>query len=294
MPKCLIVLSEKSSGSSALQTLLSSVSDVRHVTRTRHFENETLYWTKAASILGMQQIDMVDSEVPIGRERARVDLVRMLGDNLPGYVQPADDRDLVMGGWAQLCERHAPVFLEKSPHHLCQWSALELILQCMRELPQVEFLLVGLVRNPMDTIYSQYRRWKSRPESVEQQWMAAYRNLLDLKEKAGDRLVIVRYEDMTASLQHLQPVLDFCGHSAADLRPDFFHRRSVSRWKDDPLFGFVPSEELVDLAGQYDYAPDQLRNRSRLLWPVVRECSRAGHRAALPMKALARHALGKA
>lgn len=289
--KSLIILSEKSSGSSALQQLLTRIGDVRHVARTRHFENETLYWTKAASVLGMPQLAMVDSEVPISRERARADLVTMLGENLAGYAPPADDREMVMRGWASLCERHAPVFLEKSPHHLCQQSALDLITQCMRELTEVDFLLVGLVRNPMDTIYSQYRRWKSRPESVQQQWLVAYRNLRRLQESAGPQLVILRYEDMIGSLAALQPVLDFCGCDTTGLSPDFFHARSVSRWKDDPLFGFAPSDELVELAGSYGYGREQLRNEPHALWPVIREVSRAHHKAVAPFKSLARQAL---
>ena len=292
--KCLIVLSEKSSGSSALQQLLASVGHVHHVLKTRHHENETLYWTKAASVLGMPQLAMVDSEVPIPRAKARADLVTMLTENLDGYIRPEDDRELIMDGWARLCHRYSPVFLEKSPHHLCQHSALELIVECTRALPSVQFLLVGLVRNPMDTIYSQYRRWKSRPEEVQQQWLVAYRNLVRLKAQVGEQLVMVRYEDMTRSLAPLRPVLDFCGGATRQLDPGFFHRKSLSKWKHDPLFGFVPSDELVELAGCYGYASEQLRNEPNALWPAIREISRASHRSVAPFKQLARHALGRA
>lgn len=288
--KSIIVLSEKSSGSSAFQNLLSSFATVRHVRRTRHYENETLYWTKAASVLGMPQLDMVDSEVPIGRDKARTDLVRLLEDNVPGYTRPQSDRELIMQGWRLLCETHAPTFLEKSPHHLCQWSALELITECMRELPAIDFLLVGLVRNPMDTIYSQYRRWKSPPEKVERQWRVAYRNLLRLKASAGEQLVMVRYEDMIASLAPLAPVLDFCGSSPQALDPGYFHGRSVSKWKYDRLFGFTLSQETIELAETYGYQHDELRHEPKLLWPVIRECSRATYKAIAPLKHFARYA----
>lgn len=292
--KSLIILSEKSSGSSALQQLLASIGDVRHVLKTRHCENETLYWTKAASILCMPQRDMVDSEVPISRDNARADLITLLRENLKGYAPPSDDRALIMDGWARLCERHAPVFLEKSPHHLCQQSALALILQAMQELRGVDFLLVGLVRNPLDTIYSQYQRWKSRPESVQEQWLVAYRNLLQLKRTLGERLVILRYEDMIGSLAALQPVLDFCDCDAAGLAPDFFHGKSVSKWKYDPLFGFMASDELMDLAASYGYGREQLRNDPHALWPLVRELSRARHKAVAPLKQIAKQALRQA
>ncbi len=68
--QCIIILSIKSSGSSACQNLLSKFSQVSYVPKTRHFENETLYWTKAASVLGLPQVDMIDSEVPISKEKA--------------------------------------------------------------------------------------------------------------------------------------------------------------------------------------------------------------------------------
>ena len=103
----IIILSEKSSGSSACQDLLSEFADIRHVSRTRHFENETLYWTKAASILGRRQRKMVDSEVPIPPERARSDLIELLRDNLDDYQPPDSDEKLIMDGWRRLCRQHA-------------------------------------------------------------------------------------------------------------------------------------------------------------------------------------------
>ncbi|HYE74680.1 MAG TPA: sulfotransferase, partial [Blastocatellia bacterium] len=190
--KCIIILSEKSSGSSACQNLLAKFANIRHVARTRHYENETLYWTKAASILGLPQLSMVDSEVPLPRQRAKAELISLLRDNLDDYVPPDNDRQLIFEGWRSLCWKYSPIFLEKSPHHLCQWSALELIIECIKEVYDVDFLLIGLIRNPMDTAYSQFNRWRSRPEQVQKQWLTAYQNLLKLKQIVGEQLVIVR------------------------------------------------------------------------------------------------------
>ena len=111
--KSIIILSDKSSGSSACQNLLSEFADIRHVAQTRHFENETLYWTKAASLLGRPQRKMVDSEVPIAKEEARSQLIELLKENLDGFDLPPDDHTLVMEGWARLCRQYAPIFVEK-------------------------------------------------------------------------------------------------------------------------------------------------------------------------------------
>ena len=115
----------------------------------RHEQNETLYWTKAASVLGLAQRDMLDSEVPIPAARARADLRTLILENTPPpHSLPDDDRDLVFEGWRLLCHAHRPVFLEKSPHHLVHWSNLELLLEAVERLTDVDFLFVGPRASP--------------------------------------------------------------------------------------------------------------------------------------------------
>ena len=292
--KSIIILSEKSSGSSACQSFLAKFANVQHVENTRHYFNETLYWTKAASILNKPQTKMVDSEVPIGRNKAKADLVSLLNEDLNDYRPPENDEDLVMEGWGLLCKKHAPIFLEKSPHHLCQWSAIELILDCIQRTSDVDFLLIGLIRNPMDTIYSQYSRWKSLPEHVEKQWCRAYENLGKLREIAGDRLVIIRYEDMVSSLEYLEPVFQFCEASANAADDSYMHKKSLQKWKNDKLFGFSLSDETIELAEKYGYQRDELVNDPHPLWPSIKIVSRSIYLAQKPFKSLARAVLRKA
>lgn len=284
--KCIIILSEKSSGSSACQNLLAKFADIQHVRSSRHYENETLYWTKAASILGKSQVQMVDSEVPIPAGRARLELIELLRENLGDYVPPTENEALIREGWRLLCQRYAPVFLEKSPHHLCQWSALELIAAHMQTMNDVDFLLIGLIRNPMDTIYSQYQRWKSPTAEVEQQWCIAYQNLLRLKELVGEQLVIVRYEDMISSLDYLDPVFRFCGVTATETSngKGYLHKKSLQKWKRNYLYGFTLSEETIALAETYGYHRAELSNDTYSLWPVVQKVSRATYLATKPAR----------
>ena len=284
--KSIIILSEKSSGSSACQNLLVKFANIEHVAKTRHNENETLYWTKAASILGKSQLKMVDSEVPIEREKAKAELISLLKGNLDDYVPPVKDKELIMEGWRLLCKKHSPIFLEKSPHHLCQWSAIELIIECIRKINDVDFLLIGLVRNPMDTIYSQYKRWKSPPEKVQEQWLVAYQNLLRLKEIVGDQLVIVRYEDMVTSLEYLEPAFSFCEVTVSTADKTYLHQKSLQKWKNDIFFGFSLSDETIELAEKYGYQRDELTNETYLIWPAVRTLSRIVHIAVRPIRKL--------
>lgn len=275
--KCIIILSEKSSGSSACQNILAKFADIRHVAKTRHYENETLYWTKAASVLGLPQLDMIDSEVPIAAPQARAELNALLRENIDGYEPPGNDRELIFDGWQRLCRKHAPIFIEKSPHHLCQWTALELMHACMQEAEDIDFLFIGLIRNPMDTLYSQFQRWRSRPEALQYQWLAAYRNLLRFKQLVGDKLVIVRYEDMVASLHALQPVFDFCGVAADAADRNYLHRQSLLKWRNDTRFGFKLDEDVIELAKLYGYQKEDLYNSRQPLWPLYRETRRAAY-----------------
>lgn len=287
--KCIIILSEKSSGSSALQNLLVKFAEIQHVSKTRHFENETLYWTKAASILDKPQLVMVDSEVPIERKKARGELISLLKDNLNDYVPPVDDKELIIEGWRLLCNKYSPIFLEKSPHHLCQWAAIELIIECIRQVTDVDFLLIGLIRNPMDTLYSQFKRWGSRPEEVQRQWLIAYQNLLKLKEIIGEQLVVVCYENMVTSLAYLEPVFNFCGKTADAADKTYLHQKSLQAWKTDSHFGFSLSNEVIELACKYGYQKDELVQETYQLWPLIRELSRARYKAKVLLKRAVRN-----
>lgn len=289
--RCIILLSEKSSGSSAFQRLLARHADIRHLAKTRHVHFETLYWTKAASILELPQVDMVDSEVPMPRERAKADLDSLLRDNLEAYSPSSDDREMIFDGWRRLCESHAPVFLEKSPHHLCQWSALELIIESMSRLPTIDTMLVGLIRNPMDTLYSQFRRWKARPEERELRWQIAYRNLQRLAQSVGDKLVTLRYEDVVADVNQLKPIYDFCGVKV-DATPAPLHDQSLQKWKRDAAFGFQLSSTSIELARDWGYDESELFNQGSRFWPIIREVSRFKYRLGWRVKSIVKRIRG--
>ena len=75
---CAMILSDKSSGSSMLQRELAKHPDIRTVGWTRHNENETLYWNKAAIVLGMPHEDLYRSELPMPVDDARDQLLEFL------------------------------------------------------------------------------------------------------------------------------------------------------------------------------------------------------------------------
>ena len=273
--KCIIILSVKSSGSSACQNFLCKSSKVRHLSKTRHGENETLYWTKAASLLELPQINMIDSEVPIKKEKAKADLLKLLHDNIDSYTPPENDIDFVFDGWRNLCEKFNPVYLEKSPHHLLQWSNLELIQQFIESKNNVDIHIIGLVRNPMDTLYSAWSRWGTIPELNQTEWVIAYNNLFQLKELLGDQVHIVKYEDMVKNPDTLIEEFKFIGDTESLPDQRYFHKKSVSKWKSDNNYGFNLSSEAISLARKYGYSDDDLLNTSKTLWVYYKRYYRA-------------------
>lgn len=284
--KCIIILSERSSGSSALQNYLVKFAGARHATTHRHFENETLYWTKAASVLGLPQIKMVDSRVPFSSGEAKKDLLALLAENVPDFQPTADDYDWIMQGWRKLCQRFSPLFIEKSPHHLCEWSALELILQAQRAIEDVDYLIIGLVRNPLDTIYSHFERWKSIPALVEKQWMVSYQNLIRFRDQLPENTIIIRYEDVINQPKVMEPILQFCGVSPSEEAQSYFHSRSVQKWKTDHWFSFALSQECRQLAIRYGYQDEELQSRGNFWAPAYHRLMHTAYQLARKVRPL--------
>lgn len=272
--KCVIILSAKSSGSSACQNFLCKSGIVKHLTKTRHGENETLYWTKAASMLGINQISMLDSEIPISKVKARKDLMELLNDNLDSYEPPEDDKVLIFEGWKKLCIKYSPVYLEKSPHHLLQWSNLELITEFVNKEKDIDIHIVGLIRNPMDTMYSAWRRWRTLPEKNQYQWKTSYENLLSLKEVLKENLHIIRYEDMISERECLEKEFEFMGQRERFDDQDYFHKKSISKWKEDNYFGFKLASEVIELAKEFGYKEEDMRNKATWIWPYYKIVAR--------------------
>ena len=73
-----MILSDKSSGSSMLQRELARHPEVNVVRWTRHQENETLYWNKAAIVMGLPHENLYRSVLPMPPAQARDQLVEFL------------------------------------------------------------------------------------------------------------------------------------------------------------------------------------------------------------------------
>ncbi|HUW04785.1 MAG TPA: sulfotransferase [Williamwhitmania sp.] len=244
--RCIIILSEKSSGSSALMKYLLRYEDIHAVKHTRHNERETLFWTKAASVLELHQKGLVGSEVPISKCNSSNQLLYFLRqNNVLGLYHKSGIG--LSEAWGDLCERYSPVFLEKSPHYLANWVNISLILDAIGMLPKINHQIVGLIRHPLNTLYSIHRRWKLNLNEYEKQWRRSYTNLLRLKKILPDKVHIVKYEDMCKTANHLKPVIEFAGYKEIK-EASFKEPRKIPE-----SFNFKLQESTIKLAEEFGY-----------------------------------------
>jgi hypothetical protein len=268
--KCVMILSDKSSGSSILQNELLKNRTIHTINYTRHSEQETLFWNKAVAVLGRPQEIIKYSELPMSQEFAEADLNKFLRKNIPGFSCLEYDKELIFDAWQQLCLRYGPVFLEKSPHHLHSMEALKLIAEMMQS-SELEFYFIGLIRNPMDTLYSSWQRWSADPEKNQNGWQRAYGNLLKFKDLVPDRIIIIRYEELMSDRKAILRICEFLGIDGEGSGVGTgFHAKSIQRWREDRFFPFEISENTKSIARAFGYKNHELSNTnaSSRLWSI--------------------------
>ncbi|MEM1056849.1 MAG: sulfotransferase [Bacteroidota bacterium] len=256
-----LLLSDKSSGSTALQYELLRHPSIRAVEYTMHNDHETLYWVKAAVLLEQPAVDFVEGRWPIRPREARRDLEALLHQNVPGWTSPKNDRALVFDGWRALCEAYGPVFFEKSPHHLNSWAATNLLLRYALTTDH-DIRVIGLARNPLAVLYSAWTRWLTPPEERQAYWLRTYRNLLAVEGLLGpERCTLVRYEDLISDpVPRLREITDWLGLPASDEVGSGLHARSARKWDDDEAFDLTLDPAVAAIASRFGYSEQDLDN----------------------------------
>lgn len=232
--KSLIILSQKSSGSSILQNELTKHPDIHHAAHTQHYENETLYWIKAACLLEFPKETFYDNHIAYTKETARAELLEFITANCPNFDgHGLSEEALIDAGWQALSQNYGPIFLEKSPRHLQNRSALDAMLQSF-ERQGTDFLLIGLIRHPMAVLYSMWDRWKSPPNYKQWVWIEAAKNLQYIQKIVPpENLITTRYEDMVENPEGLMK--EITGRLGVPWNADMgkaMHRKSTNKWKN--------------------------------------------------------------
>lgn len=255
-----LILSDKSSGSSILQRELLKSSVVNAVDWTHHTEHETLYWVKAACLLGFPASSFAGGNQPFSKGQARRLLAELLHRNIPQFSDVDDDQSLITEGWKKLAAQFGPIFLEKSPHHLNQLPALQVMHEVLSrngDLPK----FVVLVRNPLAVCYSTMKRWRANPIDRQFKWLQSYANLDWLLRRIdGESFIKVRYEDLASNpIEELHRIRQFIGDESAETGTAV-QANARDRWREDADFGMSLHPVVTSAAGQLGYTPRDLTN----------------------------------
>jgi len=276
MPKVVILLSDKRSGSTMLQDALCRHPDIRHVSYSPHTYFETHHWLKSAVLLGEPAPLFAGGRVYPGYGspgNARAYIEDTLKGNVPDYEVPKDDRELCFEGWEALCREHAkPVFFEKSPQILAQWGALELLLEWM-DRTELDVKLIGLVRNPIAVQYSAKQLFSTDPNERQLAWLSTQRNLLTLRSMLPESaLKIVRYEDIIDDPDAaLEDICQFVGVSGVMGLGKAVHGASKEKWRSDATYSFPLHPAVRRIAEALDYDAEELGGSQRVAPPQMPE-----------------------
>ena len=279
---CIVLLSDKSSGSTILQKIITSHPQIKNI-RSDLNNYESKYWEYATAILGLEQPKMKYShEFPISRKKAlqRIDKLLKQDAGLNIDIRNfSDAKEYIFNGWEALCEKYSPVFFEKSPHHLHYKEALNLMYEYIQKYPNTDFKFIGLVRNPIDTLYSMWKRWYAIPEQRQYEWLRAYNNLLDFKFKLNEYLKIVKYEDLVKNPEELRDLFNFIGVNYSPELETNLHNRSLNKWKNDKNFAFHLSQEVFELAKKF-YSTEKLQNENKniVYWQILSKLNKPSFR----------------
>lgn len=278
-PAVVILLSDKRSGSTMFENEICRHPDINHVAYTPHSYNETHYWLMAATLLKMPRQLFEAHKPPKSygpRAATRRYLIDCIRGNVPDFVIPESDEELVFTGWDALCNKFAkPVFFEKSPQHPHHWAALELMMKWAQK-SEFTVCFIGLVRNPMAVMYSAYKLFSTDPEERQFGWASCYRNLLAMREIVGrESFHIIRYEDLIAHpKQGFGEVCDFLRLEHCEIIGDKVHARSLEKWRDDPHFTLQLDKSVSRLAGYFGYHEDDVYNPPKPGMPAAAKMRR--------------------
>ncbi len=265
MATVVILLSDKRSGSTFLESELVAHPQMQHVDYTPHTYNETHYWLKAAQLLKMPEglfSGQRYSRSYGSRAQIRKSLIAGIQGNVPDFEPIVDDKAMVFQGWEALCDKFAqPVFVEKSPQHAHHWAALGLILQ-WAEQTQHKVKIIALVRNPMSVSYSAFKLFHTPSEQRQYGWFQAYKNLLLMETLCRrSEFYWARYEDLvTQPAQMFEQLCQFIGVDSDPVSGQSAHTKSQNIWHSDPEFSLQLDPVVKRLAKHFGYSDEDLAN----------------------------------
>ena len=252
MTRELLLLSDKSSGSTILEYELLKHSEIEHVKYTSHLDHETLYWLKAAVLLKKSKHLFFGGKYPFPVSYAKTSILKFLKKNGVDATKIETISDITLG-WSNISRSKNKIFFEKSPHHLNHKASTYLLADYANKNPNLK--VIGLVRDPRAVIYSTLDRWYANPYDRQYKWLCSYENLLLFENLISDKsqLIKIRYEDLIENPKKtLLKVVNHLNIEWQEGLGDSIHQKSKEKWKRNN-FHFHFSNEVIQLSKIYGY-----------------------------------------
>lgn len=262
--KTIIILSAKRSGSTAIYNVFNKHSVPKTCTKNKRFL-ELNFWNYAAEALAGNYKNFV-------RRMSEFDYEGQLPDE-GEYTEK-----IIFDIWDKLLERHGPVLFDKSPRYLGSSDALDLILKYQKTGKGRDVRFVCLMRNPLDCIASQKKRWGMSLKFRDKSWVNYYKNFEKLQHKLGEQnktAHLVKMEDFMADPnKFIGGMLKFCGLD--DEKKSYSHIKwidgvSVLNYLDGPEFlEWTVSPQMTRFFEKYGYNKQYIsvgKDRKALLAP---------------------------
>ena len=121
---------------------------------------------------------------------------------------------------------------------------------------------IGLVRNPLAVMYSALKLFGTSPEARQFGWVEIQRNPMAFRQMVGkDQYYELRYEDLISEpALEFAKVCQFIGIDYEDVMGAEAHAGSLEKWRADGAFGLQLDPVVLQMASQFGYSPEELRN----------------------------------
>lgn len=263
MKKTIILLSAKRSGSTALFKCFQKHSKVQIPHSNQKIDNwEIQFWSLAVLAL--------KGDVHPLKDRLSMSFPE-LDFNLKNEISEKN----IFDTWNKILEARGGIVFDKSPQYLGNNSALELIKKYINSGNNVK--IISLIRDPRDTITSQYELWrdfteKDSLEKREKHWINQYKHLEVLRKQID--IPLFYYEKIVSEPNVYMPkIYKFCElnmetNTWQHLKPVSIGRYSTSLIINRKKWNF--SDEFNFMIKNYNYNNIQFGTSRKLYLTFIR------------------------
>lgn len=230
--KTIILLSSKRTGSSAIFKVFKKHPSIDCLLKNKEMDMiELNFWNSA--------LDAIN-----GKPSSLKKVLKKINFNfkLPKKIT----KKKIFNIWDNILNKHKKIIFDKSPSYLNSIEILKLIKDYESTGRKIEF--IGLIRNPKDSIVSQFELWDKKNNNTivkslkkrEKKWLKYYTNLeIFMKER---KFKIYRYEDLVKNKKLFKKIFQLCGLSykpyyVSHIKPTSIGRfnltlfKEVKKWK---------------------------------------------------------------